>query len=107
MKERDLGVIKELLTKHVRKGYLIGECACQMRDAWREAIPCEVCETIDRAVARAADEAVAGEAVLLSPGTASFDQFRSYKERGERFAQAARQVAVSAERTASRTEDMR
>lgn len=106
LKERDLGEIKELLTKHVQKVYLIGECACQMQNAWQDAVPSELCETIDRAVARAAAEATAGEAIVLAPGTASFDQFRSYQERGERFAQAACQVTVCAARTASRTEDM-
>jgi UDP-N-acetylmuramoylalanine--D-glutamate ligase len=69
-----------------------------MAEAWQGMASCEICETMDRAVARAADEAASGETVLLSPGTASFDQFKNYHERGERFAQAARQVTVRAAR---------
>jgi len=85
LKEHDLDSIKELLTSRVRKVYLIGECAGRMLSAWSGAVPCEVCGTLDAAVAVSAREARAGETVLLSPGCASFDQFGSYRERGERF----------------------
>jgi UDP-N-acetylmuramoylalanine--D-glutamate ligase len=43
--------------------------------------------TLDAAVARAAREVKPGQAVLLSPGCASFDQFRSFEHRGDRFAE--------------------
>jgi len=76
-----------------------------MAEAWHDAASCEVCETMDRAVARAVAEAMPGETVLLSPGTASFDQFKNYHARGERFAQAARQVTVCAARPSGRPED--
>ncbi|MDR2849893.1 MAG: UDP-N-acetylmuramoyl-L-alanine--D-glutamate ligase, partial [Verrucomicrobiota bacterium] len=85
--------IKELLTRTVKKVYLVGECAEQMFHAWSASVPCEVCGTLDRAVAEAARAAQDGETVLLSPGTASFDQFTSYRERGERFAERVRAVA--------------
>jgi UDP-N-acetylmuramoylalanine--D-glutamate ligase len=95
LKEHDLESIKELLTRQVRKVYLIGEATRQMEAAWRDAVACEACGTMEAAVARATIEACAGETVLLSPGCASFDQFVNYKERGERFSRLAREVAAT------------
>ncbi len=43
------------------------------------------CHDLTEAVYRAKREALPGEAVLLSPAAASFDQFRDYQERGWRF----------------------
>ena len=74
------------LTKRVRKVYLIGQCAESFRSAWASSVDCEVCGTLERAVAAAMRDAGIGETVLLSPGTASFDQFKSFGERGDVFA---------------------
>lgn len=93
LKEKDLGSVKELLTQTTKKVYLIGRCSGEMGQAWSDAVPCEECGTLERAVSRAAEEAQPGETVLLSPGTASFDQFTGYRERGERFSALARAVA--------------
>lgn len=43
-----------------------------------------------RAVELAAQVARDGDVVLLAPAAASFDQFRGYDDRGDRFAQAVR-----------------
>ena len=68
----------------VVKAYLIGHSA---RDFALQlgATPHEICETMDRAVARAAAEALPGEVVLLAPAAASFDQYPNFEKRGEDF----------------------
>ena len=69
----------------VVKAYLIGHSA---RDFALQigATPHEICETMARAVARAAAEAEPGEVVLLAPAAASFDQYPNFERRGEDFA---------------------
>jgi UDP-N-acetylmuramoylalanine--D-glutamate ligase len=75
-----------ILTDRAKKVYLIGQSAELFRSAWKDAVDCEVCGTMDRAVEAARRDAEKGDTVLLSPGTASFDQFKSFGERGEVFA---------------------
>jgi UDP-N-acetylmuramoylalanine--D-glutamate ligase len=49
-------------------------------------------ETLDRAVRSAAGQAQAGEAVVLSPACASFDQFRNFTHRGQVFQELVRGI---------------
>ncbi len=76
----------------VVKAYLIGHSA---RDFALQigATPHEICETMDRAVARAAAEAQPGEVVLLAPAAASFDQYPDFEKRGEDFVSRVRALA--------------
>ena len=76
----------DCLSKGVAKVYLIGHCADVFDKAWKDVVPCEMCGTLETAVERAGYESKNGDCVLLSPGTASFDQFKSYGERGDSFA---------------------
>jgi len=69
----------------VAKAYLIGHSAPDFALQLGET-PYEICETMDRAVARAAAEAEAGDVVLLAPAAASFDQYPNFEKRGEDFA---------------------
>ena len=68
----------------VVKAYLIGHSARDFALQIGE-VPHEICETMERAVARAAEEAEAGEVVLLAPAAASFDQYPNFEKRGEDF----------------------
>jgi UDP-N-acetylmuramoylalanine--D-glutamate ligase len=84
-KETDFSAALPILKERVRGAFLIGEAAAAMAAAWGGAVPCEVCGTLERAVAAARRAARPGAAVLLAPACTSYDQFRAYPERGEAF----------------------
>ncbi|QUS35011.1 UDP-N-acetylmuramoyl-L-alanine--D-glutamate ligase [Falsirhodobacter algicola] len=68
----------------VAKAYLIGHSAREFA-LQLAGTPHEICETMDQAVARAAEEAEPGDTVLLAPAAASFDQYPDFEKRGEHF----------------------
>ncbi|WP_210527363.1 UDP-N-acetylmuramoyl-L-alanine--D-glutamate ligase [Rubellimicrobium arenae] len=82
-KEGGLGPLVPYLGS-VLKAYVIGrEAAAFARQL--PGIESEICTTMDRAVARAMDEAQPGETVLLAPAAASFDQYDNFEKRGDDF----------------------
>ena len=80
-----------ILTERVKKVYIIGQCAEVFFAAWKSAVDCEILGTMERAMEAVKREVEPGATVLLSPGTASYDQFKSFGERGEVFARLVKQ----------------
>ena len=80
----------------IAKAYLIGEAADAFAETLGTAVPHEICGTLERAVAKAAEEARPGEVVLLSPACASWDQFASFEARGDAFRALVLALAASA-----------
>ena len=71
---------------HVVRAYTIGEAGPMFERLLRAAnVDVISCETLENAVKRAAEDSQSGETVLLSPASASFDQFRDFEARGDRF----------------------
>ncbi len=72
--------------RRVKKVIAYGEAASIVDADLAARLPVEMAGSdFDEVVARAAEAAVPGDVVLLSPACSSFDMFRDYEERGERF----------------------
>jgi len=65
--------------------FLIGDSKKSLVSLWNYDIHCILCDSLEDAVTGAADIAVNGDVVMLSPGCASMDMFENYKERGNVF----------------------
>jgi UDP-N-acetylmuramoylalanine--D-glutamate ligase len=80
------GLAVEAAKRGVAKAYLIGEAADEIAEALADAgVRFSYSGTLGEAVADAYEDAERGEVVLLSPACASYDQFRDFEDRGERF----------------------
>ncbi|MGH7970903.1 MAG: UDP-N-acetylmuramoyl-L-alanine--D-glutamate ligase, partial [Limisphaerales bacterium] len=93
MEFHDVGPV---LSKRVKRAFLLGEAADRIRSAWSLFTPCAIAGSLLEAVQQAALEAVCGDVVLLSPACSSFDQFRDYQQRGETFCLAVQSISRGA-----------
>ncbi len=86
-KQLDYSALGPEICAHVKKLFLCGPTAGKIRDAVQGAQQPEVylCDDFDDAVRQAAAAARAGDVVLMSPASASFDRFRNFMERGNHF----------------------
>ncbi|MEZ4332837.1 MAG: UDP-N-acetylmuramoyl-L-alanine--D-glutamate ligase [Myxococcota bacterium] len=94
-KGADLAPLAASARGRVRVALLIGEAAPELERALAGHVPCERVGELAKAVARAAELARPGDAVLLAPACSSFDQFRSFEDRGLQFVAAVKRLADS------------
>jgi UDP-N-acetylmuramoylalanine--D-glutamate ligase len=71
----------------------IGASAAEVLALFEGRVPTRKAGSIEEAARTAFDLAPPAGAVLLAPACASWDMFRDYEERGDRFAAAAREIA--------------
>lgn len=81
----DYSPLAPLLKDKARHAIYFGEICKQLCESLSDCCACSSCETVQEAVAIAAKLAQAGDVVLFSPGTSSFDQFSGYVQRGQCF----------------------
>ena len=80
----DLGAFIHRVTPRVHHIVLIGATSAELASHCAASrVAHSTCSSLAEAVRRAAELAPRGGHVLLSPGFASFDQFRNYEDRGE------------------------
>lgn len=77
--------LRALVQEKVKSVVLIGEMAKRIARDWEGAVSCEMASSLADAVERARAAAKPGDVVLFSPGTSSFDMFKSYADRGDQF----------------------
>jgi UDP-N-acetylmuramoylalanine--D-glutamate ligase len=85
LKGGGFGGLRGAVASRCRACYLIGEAAERLQNDLAGAAPLRRCGGLENAMDAASSAASPGEIVLLSPACASYDQFRDYEERGERF----------------------
>ncbi|WP_270044097.1 UDP-N-acetylmuramoyl-L-alanine--D-glutamate ligase [Solirubrobacter ginsenosidimutans] len=85
-KGSDFAPLAEPVKARCEGVYLIGETAPRLHAALTSTgVPIDDAQNLERAFAHAVAAAGPGDVVLLSPACASYDQYRSYEERGEHF----------------------
>jgi UDP-N-acetylmuramoylalanine--D-glutamate ligase len=88
----DYGPLVSALRDKGRALVVIGEAADRIAAAAEGSVPTYRAKSMQNAVEIARSLAQAGDAVLLSPACSSFDMFRDYKDRGDSFVRAVREM---------------
>lgn len=91
-KGEDYSVLNELIKKHVKKLYLIGESRKDMANAFADTVEMEEFQTYEQVVKTAFRQAEPGDVIVLSPACTSYDMFRNFEQRGEYFKKLVREL---------------
>jgi UDP-N-acetylmuramoylalanine--D-glutamate ligase len=84
-KDSDYTELADLIRARVKTVYIIGSAAEKIEQHLKGTAKIVSAGTLDAAVRTAAEDASAGDVVLLAPACASFDQFENYEHRGRVF----------------------
>jgi UDP-N-acetylmuramoylalanine--D-glutamate ligase len=85
-KGSDYSPLAEPVARRAAAAYLVGETAAELREALSgTGVPLHDCGDLEHAVSAARRQARPGDVILLSPACASYDQYRSFEERGRHF----------------------
>jgi len=91
-KNADFSALHAVAKKHLRAVILFGKDADVIENVLKNSVT--VCRVRDMqaAVIKAAEQALSGDNVLLSPACASFDMYRNFEHRGNMFMQAVKEI---------------
>jgi UDP-N-acetylmuramoylalanine--D-glutamate ligase len=96
-KNSDYTELSDLLRARCKVVYTIGSAAEKIERQLAGVVKIVSAGTLDAAVRKATEDAVAGDVVLLAPACSSYDQFENYEHRGRVFKElVAQQVSKAA-----------
>jgi UDP-N-acetylmuramoylalanine--D-glutamate ligase len=95
-KNSDYAELGDLIRERVKIVYTIGSAAEKIERQLAGVVKIVSAGTLAIAVAKAAEDAVEGEVVVLAPACSSFDQFESYEHRGRVFKELVKGLAATA-----------
>jgi len=84
-KGSDFTVLRTLISRKVKRIVLIGQATEKIKTQLMGTVPSYKARDLSSAVSLSYELAKRGDVVLLSPMCASFDMFKNFEERGERF----------------------
>lgn len=91
-KEGDFQTLIPFIKKGAKEIVLFGEARQKINTLIGNTVKTSIHPTLEEAVKIAFEHSARGDAIVLSPGCASFDEFKNYKERGDYFQKWARQL---------------
>ena len=98
-KNLDYTPLAKPIIEKVKSLILIGQTSCKIFDAVKSELEKEnkeldihMCENLEETINLARKVAKAGQVVLFSPASASFDLYANYSQRGEAFVQAVQKL---------------
>jgi len=81
----DFDALAALIRRGVKEVILFGEAREAIGRILGGIVKASMAPSLGKAVEKAYADAAPGDVVLLSPGCASFDEFKDYRERGDFF----------------------
>ena len=94
-KNSDYTELNDLLRERCKCVYTIGSAAEKIERQLAGVVKIVSAGTLDAALRAAAQDAIAGDVVLLAPACSSFDQFENYEQRGRVFKQLVMQLLAA------------
>ncbi|MDO9578860.1 MAG: UDP-N-acetylmuramoyl-L-alanine--D-glutamate ligase [Candidatus Cloacimonadales bacterium] len=91
-KGEDYSILNPILKKHAKKIYLVGDTRFEMAEAFKDTVEIEIFESYEAVINAAFNDSFHGDVIVLSPACTSYDMFKNFEERGERFKQIVRNL---------------
>ncbi len=85
LKSGDFSLLKNLVKEKVREAHFYGEAASKLEACFKDVCPSFHHHLLKDTIIQIRERVKAQDNILLSPGCASFDQFKNFEERGSLF----------------------